>query len=113
MHESQSESLFGDDDCDDASWQFFCRIVYYAIVVTVIGFILWYYGVSKVPASTSAVFTGLIAVSTLFLSYLFLQESFQLEHLVGVLLVLFGIFITAYPSRKHTRDSSSSLEVQA
>ena len=60
-------------------------IVYYGAVVTVIGFVLRYYGVSKVPASTSAVFTGVIAVSALFLSYLFLKEAFQWGHLLGVL----------------------------
>ncbi|MGP7819753.1 DMT family transporter [Niallia sp. 01092] len=73
-------------------------IIYYALIVTVIGFVFWYYGVSKVPVSTSAVFTGVIANSALLLSYLFLHETFQWGHLIGVLFVFIGIImITRQP----------------
>ncbi|WP_445491630.1 EamA family transporter [Niallia sp. 03133] len=47
--------------------------------VTVLGFVLWYYGVSKVPVSTSAVFTGVIAVSALLFSYIFLRKLSSVE----------------------------------
>lgn len=66
-------------------------IIYYAIVVTVIGFFLWYQGVSKVQASTSAVFTGILPISSLVLSYTILKEPFLPIHIVGILFVLVGI----------------------
>ncbi|MNN59173.1 EamA-like transporter family protein [compost metagenome] len=82
-------------------------IVYYALIVTVVGFVLWYYGVSKVPASTSGVFTAIISVSALLLSSLFLNEELQWGHVVGVLFVLFGIFITATSRQKDASASHS------
>ncbi|MCR8845902.1 DMT family transporter [Paenibacillus sp. SC116] len=74
-------------------------ILYYAVVVTVLGFILWYYGVSLVPTGTSAVFTGLIAVSSLAFSYLFLGEPFHWSHLAGIICVLAAIVISSIPSK--------------
>lgn len=85
-------------------------IVYYALIVTVVGFVLWYYGVSKVPASTSGVFTAIISVSSLLLSSLFLNEELQWGHVVGVLFVLFGIFITATSRQKDASVSHSITE---
>ncbi|MFP3845736.1 DMT family transporter [Priestia filamentosa] len=83
-------------------------IVYYAVIVTVIGFVLWYYGVSKVPVSTSAVFTGIIAVSSLILSYIFLKEQFQWGHLIGIVCVLIGIFITTRQEKENLKQAHSS-----
>lgn len=88
-----------------ADWMY---IVYYALIVTVIGFVLWYYGVSKVPTSTSAVFTGVIAVSSLLLSYVFLNETFNWGHLLGVFFVLFGIFLSVYREEDHMQQISSA-----
>ncbi|MBD8498992.1 DMT family transporter [Paenibacillus arenosi] len=74
-------------------------ILYYAVVVTVLGFILWYYGVSLVPTGTSAVFTGLIAVSSLVFSYIFPGEPFHWSHLAGIICVLAAIVISSIPSK--------------
>ncbi|GIQ68049.1 DMT family transporter [Xylanibacillus composti] len=93
-----------------ADWMY---IVYYAVVVTVVGFALWYYGVSKVPASTSAVFTGVIAISALLLSYLFLKETFHWGHLAGALFVLSGIWITARRTEARTIEPSASSRMEA
>jgi drug/metabolite transporter (DMT)-like permease len=77
-------------------------IFYYAIVVTVIAFILWFQGVSKVPASTAAVFTGIIPISAVFLSVIVLSEPVSLRHIFAVLCVFLGIvFITRSPSNAH------------
>ncbi len=70
-------------------------IVYYGVVVTVIAFILWFQGLSRVPASTAAVFTGVLPVSAVLLSYLILKESFFWFHLAGMLCVLLGIVLIA------------------
>lgn len=67
-------------DFTAVSWTEWLPIFYYAIVVTVIAFILWFQGVIKVPASTAAVFTGILPVSAVLLSYLILQEPFAWSH---------------------------------
>jgi drug/metabolite transporter (DMT)-like permease len=66
-------------------------IIYYGIAVSVIVHILWFRGVSKVPASTAAIFTSVVPVSAAFLSYTLLKEPFLWSHLVGTLCVLLGI----------------------
>lgn len=70
-------------------------IVYYGVVVTAVSFPLWYGGVAKVPASTSGVFTGVLPVSAVILSYAVLHEPFLWSHFAGVLCVLVGIAFIA------------------
>ncbi len=88
-------------DFSAVSWAEWFPILYYAIVVTVIGFILWFQGVQKVPASTAAVFTSIMPVSAVLLSYLILQEPFAWSHIWGGLCVLIGlILIVRKPSQQ-------------
>ncbi|NPC91344.1 DMT family transporter [Bacillus sp. WMMC1349] len=86
------------------------NIIYYAVIVTVVGFVLWYYGVSKVPVSTSAVFTGIIAVSSLLLSYIFLKETIQWGHFVGIACVLLGIIATTRPDKTQLQEKSPTIK---
>jgi drug/metabolite transporter (DMT)-like permease len=65
--------------------------LYYGIGVTTMAYILWFSGVEKVPASTAAVFTGVLPVSTVILSVLILGEQSTTAHLVGLACVLGGI----------------------
>ncbi|WP_051775379.1 DMT family transporter [Paenibacillus tyrfis] len=67
-------------------------ILYYAVVVTVLGYILWYAGVKKVPGAVSGLFTAVIPVTSIVLSYFILQEQVTWRHGIGVLLVVAGIF---------------------
>ena len=73
-------------------------VFYYGIVVTVIAFILWFQGVTKVPASVAAGFTGIMPVSAVFLSYMILGEPFAWSHLWGGLCVLAGIGFIVHQS---------------
>lgn len=66
-------------------------LIYYALVVTVLGYLLVFAGLTRVPAGAAGVFTGLVPVSTLLLSYVLLGEPFRWTHLLGVAVVLTGI----------------------
>jgi drug/metabolite transporter (DMT)-like permease len=70
-------------------------IAYYGVVVTVIAFLLWARGVARVPASTAAVFTGVLPISAVTLSYLVLGEPIRAAHLVGAACVVAGIVLVA------------------
>jgi drug/metabolite transporter (DMT)-like permease len=70
-------------------------LLYYGVGVTTVAYILWFSGVEKVPASTAAVFTGVLPVSTVILSVLFLGEQSTTAHLVGLGCVLGGIGLIA------------------
>jgi len=67
-------------------------IVYYGIA-TVGAYILWYRGVAKVSASTAGVFTGILPISAILLSYVVLKEQVLWSHWVGILCVLAAIVL--------------------
>lgn len=90
-------------------WDWF-YVMYYAIVVTVIAFYLWYYGVSKVSGGISGVFTAVLPVTTLVLSYIILKEQFLWTHLLGIMLVIAGIFFSAlFPYLMEKREVKHKL----
>lgn len=70
-------------------------LLYYALVVTVAAYLLWYRGVSKVSAGTAGIFTGVLPLSTIFFSTYFLKETLTTFHLVGMGLVLIGIILVS------------------
>ncbi|ENQ3104953.1 DMT family transporter [Bacillus cereus] len=86
-------------------------VLYYAIVVTVLAFYLWYNGVLKVPASISAVFTAVIPVVTIILSYIILQEKITLAHFIGISLVITGIFASVIMKPKDLPTSNNFTDV--
>lgn len=67
-------------------------IVYYGSVGTVGAYLLWYQGIPKVPASTAGMFVGIMPVSAVLLSYVFLKEPFQWTHALGIVCVLAALF---------------------
>ncbi|MFZ5987045.1 MAG: DMT family transporter [Bacillota bacterium] len=75
-------------------------IVYYGIVVTSLAYILWFRGVSKVPASTAAIYTGFMPVSSVILSYIILRESFLWVHMLGVIFIVSGIITISFFARR-------------
>lgn len=69
----------------------FLPILYYGIFGSVIAFILWFDGVSKVTASEAGLFTGIMPISAVILSFIFLNENIEWYHIIGIGLVLLGI----------------------
>jgi drug/metabolite transporter (DMT)-like permease len=76
-------------------------IGYFGIVVTVIVLFLWNSGISKVPTSTVSVFTGILPVSALLLSYFILKEPFLWSYVLSIGLVLLGII---YMTKERSLD---------
>ena len=73
-----------------AGW---ASLVYFGVALSAVVFVLWIRGVAVVPASTAAVFTGVLPISAVALSYLFLREPFAWSHPVGLACVLLGIWL--------------------
>ncbi len=63
-------------------------VAYYGSVGTAGAYLLWYQGISKVPASTAGMFVAITPISAVVLSYILLKESFQWTHVLGMLCVL-------------------------
>jgi hypothetical protein len=71
-------------------------VVHYGAFVTALGYLLWFGGLAKVPASTAGVFTGVLPVSAVLLCYLVLGEPFSWAHQV----VAQGIEVSLIPERR-------------
>ncbi len=78
-------------DFSAAPWQAWVPVVYYGLFVGAGAFLLWYWGLARVPAGTAAVFLGLMPISAVALSVAVLGERLQWSHLAGAAGVLAGI----------------------
>ncbi|MFZ6723735.1 DMT family transporter [Undibacterium sp. Ji49W] len=65
--------------------------VYYALVPTVAGFLLWYAGAARVSGSEAALFTALAPVSAVMLAMVLLGEPVSRNQLIGIVCVLIAI----------------------
>lgn len=72
-------------------------LLYYGIFITSAAYILWFRGVSKVPVSTAAVYTGFMPVSSVLFSHIILKEPFSWVYTIGILFVAAGIALISAP----------------
>ena len=70
-------------------------ILYLAIVVTVVAFVLWFKGLATIPASIAGAFTGMIPITAVISAGLLLNEPVGVPHIVGIICVLTGIILVA------------------
>jgi len=82
-------------DFSSVSFRGWASLVYFGVILNVVAFLLWFQGVSRVPASTAGVFTGVLPVSAVALSYVVLGEPFLWSHLIGGACVVLGIVLIA------------------
>ncbi|MBI1845912.1 MAG: DMT family transporter [Candidatus Rokubacteria bacterium] len=70
-------------------------LAYYGVVVSALAVPLWARGIARVPASTAAVFTSVMPVSAVGLSYVALGEPVLWSHLAGGACVVAAIVVSA------------------
>jgi drug/metabolite transporter (DMT)-like permease len=75
-------------------------IFYLALFATALGQQAWLYGVKGVGPSRAGVFVNLIPVSALALSALILNEPPGAREVMGILLILGGVWLVSYQSRR-------------
>ena len=75
-------------------------VLYYAIVPTVGGYLLWYAGAERVDAGRAALYTAVLPVSALALAALVLHEPIGVRQLAGAACVLAAIAASAGPRRR-------------
>lgn len=70
-------------------------LLYLALFVTVVAFVLWFKGLATVPASTAGAFTGMIPITAVVSAAILLHERIGIAHLTGITCVLAGIVLVA------------------
>lgn len=67
-------------------------LIYYGLFGSAAAYICWFSGIGKVNASTAAGFSGVMPLSSVLLSVLFLREKVTWQHMVGMTITLIGIY---------------------
>jgi DME family drug/metabolite transporter/O-acetylserine/cysteine efflux transporter len=75
------------------SWQAIASLLYLAIVATILGYSLWSYLLSRYPAGQVAPLTLGVPVVGLVSAAVFLNENLNITQLIGVIIVMLGLFI--------------------
>ena len=88
-------------DFTQISYTSFLPVLYYGTFISVISYILWFKGISKVPASEAAVFTGVMPISSIFLSSVILKEKISHSHIISLILIILGIYFSCLNYKKH------------
>ena len=83
-------------------------IVYLGTVVTLGGYGLYNYGVSKLPASRATAFTNLVPVFALALGWLVLGETLTAVQCLGALMVMVGVVVSQHLGGKKRGSNSGS-----
>lgn len=76
----------------------FLWIAYLGIVVTLAGYGLYNYALTKIEASKAAIFVYLIPVFTLILAFFILDEKLSIFEFIACFIILFGVFISEVSS---------------
>lgn len=71
-------------------------VVYYALVPTVAGFVLWYAGAARISGAQAGLMTALVPVSAVALSALVLRETVSAAQLAGVACVLGAVVLATF-----------------
>lgn len=71
-------------------------VVYYALVPTVAGFVLWYAGAARISGAQAGLMTALVPVSAVALSAWVLRETVSAAQLAGVACVLGAVVLATF-----------------
>lgn len=82
-------------------------VVYYALVPTVGGFLLWYAGAERVSGTEAALFTALAPVSAVMLAFIILGEPVGLNQIAGIACVLAAVLGLALAGRRAAMKATS------
>jgi len=75
------------------------EVLYLGIFTSIVGYVLWYYALSKIDATRVAVFTNGQPVMTAVLAYLLLGQEVNATFIMGAAVTIGGVFITQVTPR--------------
>ena len=81
-------------------------VLYYALVPTVAGFVLWYEGAARISGAEAGLTTALVPVSALALAALLLREPVSGAQLAGVACVLGAVMLATFGQTFGTRKAA-------
>jgi drug/metabolite transporter (DMT)-like permease len=80
-------------DIQQASVTTWVAIAHMSIFVTVVSFVMYYYGIKEVGAAKASIFINVMPVSAVLMATIYLGETFTWAHGVGAAFVLSGVYV--------------------
>jgi drug/metabolite transporter (DMT)-like permease len=90
------------------SWRTWALMIYTGVAINGIAAVLIYDSMGQVDATVAGAFTALTPVSGTVLALWLLGESLHPHHLLGMALVITGVFLVASTGRQRTRPQEPS-----
>lgn len=84
-------------------------LVWYGLVVTALAFVCFYAGVKRCDAYTTAAFSGMIPLTSMLLSIIFLREEVGLSQWVGGLLIISSMLMIGNRKRQSHQQITNKL----
>jgi drug/metabolite transporter (DMT)-like permease len=81
------------------TWGAFGAFVAVGLFSSVLAYIFWNRGVEQVGANVAGLFVHLMPVFGALLAWVFLDERLQPSHVLGIALILTGIYLTSRKAR--------------
>lgn len=81
-------------------WVFWVNVIYLGACVTFIGFLFYFIGIKELGATRAGGFINLVPVFGTIFSVFILQDILYWTFIVGLLLVVSGILLINFPSKK-------------
>lgn len=74
-------------------------LIYYGVACSAIAYTFWFCGLAKVKINEAAGFTGVMPVSSLLLAMIFLKEQITINHVIGMITILLGIYMIIFKTK--------------
>ncbi|MFM0198351.1 DMT family transporter [Paraburkholderia fungorum] len=81
-------------------------VLYYALVPTVAGFVLWYAGAARISGAEAGLMTALVPVSAVALAAVVLREPVSAAQLAGVACVLGAVLLATFGQMRTVRGTA-------
>ncbi|MFM0167842.1 DMT family transporter [Paraburkholderia sediminicola] len=81
-------------------------VLYYALVPTVAGFVLWYAGAARISGAEAGLMTALVPVSAVALAAMVLGEPVSAAQLAGVACVLGAVLLATFGQMRTRRSAA-------
>lgn len=83
----------------NSSYTSWIAIAHMSIFVTVISFVMYYYGIQQIGAARASIFINFMPISAVIMATVFLQEAFTFSYVIGAAFVLSGVTLSTYKGR--------------
>lgn len=83
-------------DLASSTFVVWLAIAHMSIFVTVVSFIMYYYGIQQIGAAKASIFINFMPISAVIMASVFLEEALTLPHLIGAMFVLSGVTLSTY-----------------